>query len=171
MGRVRHRGPFIGVIGAGSCPPAIEELAADLGREIARANGVLVCGGLGGVMSAASRGAKEVGGVTLGILPGGDIHEANPYIDYAIATNMGHGRNALIAYTAEVLIAVTGGYGTLSEMALALKMGKGVVAIQPQFDIPGIHCAETAEEAVTVALKLIGRKCTGLNQPADGQSR
>ena len=152
---MRVRCPFIGVIGAGSCSSAIAELAYGVGREIARHNGVLVCGGLGGVMEAAARGAKKEGGCTVGILPGPHISEANAYIDMPIATNMSHARNAIIVRTAEVLIAVAGSYGTLSEMALALKIGKGVVAIQPQFNVPGIRLASSPAEAVKQALALI----------------
>jgi uncharacterized protein (TIGR00725 family) len=149
------RRPFIGVIGAASCSPDIEDIACEVGREIARHNGVLVCGGLGGVMAAAARGAKEVGGYTLGILPGPNITDANAFIDFPIATDMGHARNAIIVCTAEVLIAVTGGFGTLSEMSLALKMGKAVVAIQPQFHIPGVLVTQSPLEAVKEALGLL----------------
>ncbi len=149
------RGPMIGVIGAGACPPTIEELAAEVGREIAHSGGIVICGGLGGVMAAAARGAKEAGGYTVGILPGPSIYDANAYIDFPIATNMGHARNAIIAQTAEALIAVAGGYGTLSEIALSLKMGKGVVALGCELTIPGIRLAVSAKEAVRQALTLI----------------
>ena len=152
---MRARGPFIGVIGAGSCSARVARLAYDVGREIARINGVLVCGGLGGVMAAAAKGAKELGGYTVGILPGPNIGDANEYIDFPIATNMSHARNAIIVRTAEVLIAVGGSYGTLSEMALALKIGKGVVALQPQFSVPGVRLAPTPVEAVKEALTLL----------------
>jgi uncharacterized protein (TIGR00725 family) len=145
------------VIGAGVCSLEVEEMAAEVGREIGRHNAVLVCGGLGGVMTAAARGAKEVGGVTVGILPGSSIHDANPYIDYPVATNMGHARNAIIAQTAEVLIAVAGGYGTLSEMALALKMGKGVVALKSLFQVSGTHISQHPRHAVEQALALLGK--------------
>jgi uncharacterized protein (TIGR00725 family) len=148
-------GPLIAVIGAGSCSPAVEELAAEVGRELALRGAVLLCGGLGGVMSAAARGAKEQGGLTLGILPGPDISSANAYIDIPIATNMGQARNAVIAQSAQALIAVAGGYGTLSEMALALKIGKPVVALQPRFQIPGLQCPATAQEAVDAALQAV----------------
>ena len=143
---------MIGVIGAGSCPKKIEELALEVGREIAHSGGIVVCGGLGGVMAAAARGAKEAGGYTIGILPGPSIHDANAYIDFPIATNMGHARNAIIAQTSEALIAVAGGYGTLSEIALALKMGKGVVALASELPIPGVHVAVNPREAVREAL-------------------
>ena len=146
------RGPFIGVIGAGFCEAALEDLAAEVGRELARHDAVLICGGLGGVMAAAARGAKEVGGFTVGILPGAATSEANAYIDFPVATNLGHARNAVIVQTADALIAVGGGYGTLSEMALALKVGKCVIAIQSRFSIPGVSLAQNAREAVEKAL-------------------
>lgn len=103
-------------------------------------------------MTAAARGAKEVGGFTIGILPGASLRDANTYIDFPIATNMGQARNAVIVQTADVLIAVDGRYGTLSEMALALKIGKVVIAIQSHFSIPDVHSAETPREAVERAL-------------------
>jgi uncharacterized protein (TIGR00725 family) len=159
---MKVRGPFIGVIGAGSCSATVAELACDVGREIARNHAVLVCGGMGGVMAAAARGAKELGGYTVGILPGPDIGQANEYIDFPIATNMSHARNAIIVRTSEVLISVGGSYGTLSEMALALKIGKGVVALRPQFNVPGLRIAATPGEAVKEALALLeaGRQHT-----------
>lgn len=152
------QGPYIGVVGAASCSLDIDELAAEVGREIARRKAVLICGGLGGVMSAAARGAKEEGGLTIGILPGPKISEANSYIDFPIATNMGQARNAIIVQTADVLIAVAGGYGTLSEMALALKIGKGVVALGTQFSVPGLHVVHESGEAVRVAFDLISSR-------------
>jgi len=142
------RAPLIGVIGAGSCCEEVEELAFEVGREIARHKAVLVCGGLEGVMAAAARGAKQLGGYTVGILPGPSIYGANAYIDFPIATNMGHARNMIIVSTAEALIAVAGSYGTLSEIALALKIGKGVIALQPQFCVPGVRLAMSPQEAV-----------------------
>jgi uncharacterized protein (TIGR00725 family) len=159
------RGPLIGVIGAGSCSPAVAALAFAVGFEIARHNGILVCGGLGGVMAAAARGAKEGNGFTVGILPGPHVGKANPYIDFPIATNMSHARNAIIVNTAQVLIAIAGSYGTLSEIALALKTGKGVIALQPQFNIPGVRVATSPTEAVTEALALLDK---GQGRAADG---
>ena len=100
------------------------------GRELARAGAVLVCGGLGGAMEAACRGAKAEGGTTLGILPGADRAAANPYVDVAVATGLGEARNALVVRAADAVIAVAGGYGTLSEIALALRAGKPVVGLR-----------------------------------------
>jgi len=144
------QGPLIGVIGAGVCSEAVAILSREVGDEIARRGAVLVCGGLGGVMAAAARGAKEAGGTTLGILPGASIYDANRFIDLPVATNMGQARNAIIVQTAQALIAIAGGYGTLSEMALALKIGKTVVALRPQFEIVGVQRADTAKEAVAI---------------------
>ena len=132
-----------------------------MGREIARSGASLICGGMGGVMAAAAKGAREIGGPTIGILPGPDIGAANAYIDFPVATNMGQARNAVIVQTAAVLIAVSGEYGTLSEIAMALKIGKGVVALCPRFSVPGVLTAESAKEAVALALSLLERHPAG----------
>lgn len=120
---------YVAVIGGQVCSPEEERIAYEVGSQLARNGAVLVCGGLGGVMEAACKGAKEAGGVTIGILPGPFRSDANPYVDYAIATDMGQARNAIIIRTVDAVVAVGGEYGTLSEIALALKMGKRVVAI------------------------------------------
>ncbi|GLI35168.1 TIGR00725 family protein [Desulforhabdus amnigena] len=146
------RKPFIGVVGAGTSSPAVDTVAAEVGREIARHGAVLICGGLGGVMTAAARGAKEAGGWTIGILPGPSIDQANDYIDFPIATHMGQARNAIIVQTAHVVISVAGGYGTLSEISMALKIGKPVVALLPRFSIPGVVAAQNPGEAVQKAI-------------------
>lgn len=151
------RAPYIGVIGAGTCDQTVAELAAEVGRGVARGGAVLICGGLTGVMAAAARGAKEAGGNTVGILPGSAIDSANPFIDFPVATNMGQARNAIIVQTAQVLIAVAGGYGTLSEVAMALKLGKPVLALNPRFEIPGVRVCATPEEAVANALAHLNR--------------
>ena len=160
MERIEVGSPIIGVIGPGTGRPDLAKLAEEVGREVARKGAVLLCGGLGGVMTEAARGAKEIGGVTVGILPGPKTADANEFIDFPIATNMGQARNAIIVHTADVLIAIGGGYGTLSEIALALKIGKGVVALQSQYQVPGVITAQTPLEAVDEALTLVilGRK-------------
>ena len=117
------------VVGSGEPDPELEEAAEAVGREVARRGGVVVCGGLGGVMEAACRGAREEGGTTLGILPGTRRAEANPYVDVAVATGLGEARNALVVRAADALVAVGGGFGTLSEIGLALKAGKRVVGM------------------------------------------
>ena len=155
MERLEIGSPIVAVIGPGTVRPALTGLAEEVGREIARKGAILVCGGLGGVMTDAARGAKEIGGVTLGILPGPKTSEANEFIDFPIATNMGNARNSIIVHTADVVIAIGGGYGTLSEIALALKIGKGVVVLQPTYHIPGVIAADTPLGAVDEALTLV----------------
>jgi uncharacterized protein (TIGR00725 family) len=155
MERIEVGSPIIAVIGSGSSQPELTKLAEEVGREIARKGAILVCGGLGGVMTEAARGAKEIGGFTLGILPGPKTEEANEFIDFPVATNMGQARNSIIVHTADVLISVGGGFGTLSEIALALKIGKGVVALQPSYQVPGVVTVQTPLEAVDEALRLV----------------
>lgn len=155
MERIEIGTPVIGVIGSGTSRQHLTELAEEVGREIARKGAVLVCGGLGGVMTDAARGAKEIGGVTIGILPGAKTSEANEFIDFPIATDMGQARNSIIVHTADVLIAIGGGYGTLSEIALALKIGKAVVGLQTEFQVSGVVTACTPLGAVDEALTLI----------------
>ena len=117
------------VIGGSSAGFDACQVAEDVGRELARNGAVLVCGGLGGVMAAACRGAKAAGGVTVGILPGDSRAETNAWVDVALPTGMGEARNALVVRAADALVAVGGEFGTLSEIALALRLGKPVVGI------------------------------------------
>ncbi len=151
----------IAVIGGGDCTPEELQTAEEVGAEIARAGAMLVCGGLGGVMAAACKGASSAGGTTIGILPGPDVEDANPYIKIRIATNMGEARNVIIVKSADAVIAVGGEYGTLSEIALALRDGTPVVGIDTwslsrcgKPDIPIIP-ARTAKEAVRLVLDMI----------------
>ena len=141
---------YIGVIGAGVCDAELGRLAEAVGRGIAEAGAVLVCGGKGGVMTAACRGAKAAGGLTVGILPGRERSGANRYVDVAIATGVNEARNLAIVRTADALVAVGGSYGTLSEIGFALKAGKKVVGLKT-WDIKGIVPAVTAEDAVRLA--------------------
>jgi len=152
-----RRKTIIGVIGASQPSPAGLALAESVGREIARRSAVLVCGGLGGVMEAAARGAFQAGGEVVGILPGpaGDL--ANPFVTIAVPTNMGHARNVIIAHTAEALIAVEGEYGTLSETAIALKLGKPVVTLPGAQEVAGTLAADSAESAVSIAFESLSR--------------
>jgi uncharacterized protein (TIGR00725 family) len=140
----------VAVVGAGDAAPEQRETAEEVGRLLGERGAVLVCGGLGGVMEAACRGAKEAGATTLGILPGLDRAEANPYVDVAVPTGMGEARNALVVRAADALIAVGGGYGTLSEVALALKTGKPVVGLG-SFDLDGMVQSASPAEAVEAA--------------------
>ena len=139
---------MIGVIGAGSCNDEIYEMARKVGNGIAKAGAILVCGGLGGVMEAACRGAYEAGGQTVGILPGPDRAQANPYVTVPIVTDLGHARNILIVRSSNVLVAVSGGYGTLSEISIALKLGKPLIGLHTWPDIEGIHYVTTPEDAM-----------------------
>lgn len=145
-------GPLIAVIGNGLEDEAHNSLAFEVGAHLADAGCVVVNGGLGGVMQASAKGAKSKGGLTIGILPGLDPKAANPYIDIPIPTGMGEMRNLLIIRSAQAAIAVGGGYGTLSEMALALKASKPVVGIGTWDISPDIRKATDAPDAVRLVL-------------------
>ena len=147
------RKPIIGVIGASR--PTFEGLrmAEAVGREIALRGAMLVCGGLGGVMEASAKGAVEAGGEAIGLLPGPDNLSANPYITIAVPTNMGHARNVIIAHTADALIAVEGEHGTLSEAAIACKLGKPVFVLPGGPQISGVVSVHSAESAVALAFE------------------
>jgi hypothetical protein len=123
------RQPMIGICGAGRCDDALAALAAEVGRRSAQMGAVVVCGGLGGVMEAACQGAASVGGSTIGILPGSSAAQANPFVQVAIPTGMGEARNVILVQSADVIIAVGGEYGTLSEIALARKRGRTVIGL------------------------------------------
>jgi len=149
---------MIAVCGAGHCGAALAALAEEIGRRAAEAGATLVCGGLGGVMAAACRGARSVGGTTVGILPGDDTRAANPDVLIPIATGMGEARNVVIVRTADVVIAIGGEYGTLSEIALARKIGRVVIGLNT-WDLgrdangnPHIVAVDTPEAAVKAAL-------------------
>ncbi len=146
------RKSVIAVCGAGECDADMSSLAEQVGKEIAEAGAVLVCGGLGGVMEAAARGASRAGGLTIGVLPGTDTKDANSWIQAPVATGMGEARNAIIVRSAKSVIAVGGAYGTLSEIALALKMGKKVVSLKSWEVSDDIIVARAPEEAVRLAL-------------------
>lgn len=138
---------FIAVFGAHQCSSEVYDAAFRVGREIARAGAVLVCGGTTGVMEAACRGAKEAGGLTVGIVPGESREQANRYVDIPIVTGMGDARNVIIARTCHAAIAISGGYGTLSEIAFALKFGRPVVGL-------GTWAASRAETTAPVVVAL-----------------
>jgi uncharacterized protein (TIGR00725 family) len=150
---VARAAPYVAVVGAGGGDVAPQLLAAaeDVGAELARRGAVVVTGGLGGVMRAACRGAREAGGTTLGILPGDDRAAANPYVDVAVATGMGELRNGLVVRSADAVVAIAGGTGTLSEIALALKAGKPVAGIGT-WEIDGVVRVAGAAEAVAHVL-------------------
>jgi uncharacterized protein (TIGR00725 family) len=154
---------ILGVIGDGECDAATAAVAEAVGREIARRGAALVCGGLGGVMAAACRGAKSAGGLTIGILPGVNRTDANPWVDIPVVTGLDQARNVLVVRTAQAVIAVSGQYGTLSEIAFALKLGVPVVGLDTWQlarrgrPVDAVIEARTPVEAVEKALALIGR--------------
>lgn len=138
----------IGIIGAGACDETTYQLARNVGLEIGKRGWVLICGGLGGVMEGASKGCSDSSGLTVGILPGLNRESANAYIHVPIATGLEEGRNLLVIRASDILISIAGGYGTLSEIALALKTGKKVIGLLTWKDIPGVHYASDYHDAV-----------------------
>jgi hypothetical protein len=150
---------YIGVIGAGSCSVEVEELAVKVGAGIARRGGVLICGGLGGVMEGAARGARREGGLVLGVLPGKNRKQGNRHLSVVLATGLGEARNVVIACACDALIAIDGGYGTLSEIGLALKMGRPVIGLGTWRLVSGegveveVLTANTPEEAVELTFR------------------
>lgn len=160
-------GPRIAVIGAAACSAEQAAMAEEVGRLLAEAGAVVLTGGRGGVMEAASRGASRAGGLTVGILPGNDAHEANPWVHLPIVTGLSEARNAILIRTAQAVIAVGGEYGTLSEIAFALKFGRPVIGLytwrsvhQGGASLPIVE-ARSAPEAVEWVWKLLaGPACT-----------
>lgn len=144
----------IGVIGAGKCSKKLKDEAYSVGAAIAREKAVLVCGGLKGVMEAAAKGAKEAGGVTVGILPGPDRTEANPYCDIVIPTGIGEARNVLVVLASDGIVSLHGKYGTISEMAFALKHGKPLVSLVKWDALPEVVTIADPAKAVKEAIKL-----------------
>jgi len=148
---------IIGVIGAADASSNGLEKAYEVGGLIAKAGAVLVCGGLGGVMEAASRGCFDAGGEVIGILPGNSAADANPYITHPIVTAMGHARNVILVQTAAALIAIEGGYGTLAEIAIARKLAKPLVLLDSWQDIDETLTADAPHQAVATIFSLLGR--------------
>jgi uncharacterized protein (TIGR00725 family) len=140
----------IAVIGRGDCSSEEYEAAETIGYLIAGNREIVCCGGLGGVMEAVCKGAKDAGGTTVGILPG--TGEGNPYLDVVVRTGMGHARNVILIASADAVIAVGGGYGTLSEIAVALKTNKPVFGFRT-WKIDGVMACATPEEAVILAVR------------------
>ncbi len=152
---------FVAVIGGGQ--PSREEarLAEEVGRELARRGAILVCGGLGGVMEAACKGASSEGGTTIGILPGDDSQAANPYVQIPIVTGLGYARNMVVVKSAQAVIAIGGSYGTLSEISHALQSGIPVIGLntwslsrngqQDNSIIPAQNATEAVDKALDLA--------------------
>jgi uncharacterized protein (TIGR00725 family) len=143
-----ERKPVIAVIGAGKCSKKLRDMAAAVGRYVAEHDGVIVCGGMGGIMEGAAKGAKEAGGITVGILPTDNKGDANEFIDFVIPTGFGEARNIMVIRAADAVIAFPGKYGTLTEMAFALHAGKPVISVNAwRLGDEIIHVEEPVEAA------------------------
>lgn len=143
----------VSVIGSGA---EWEDFAEEIGRLLAERGCTVVTGGLGEVMAAAHRGAKTAGGTTIAILPGEERTAANPWADHVVVTGIGHARNLAVAASGDAVIAVGGSFGTLAEMALALRLGRTVVALAGAPEVAGVLRAESVAEAVELALRHLG---------------
>ena len=153
----------IAVIGAGGCEQGSEpwELARETGRLLAEAGAVVVCGGHGGVMEAAAGGAREAGGIVIGIIPGISAEEANPHCTHVVATGIGHARNLAVVASGEAVIAIGGEWGTLAEIAFARRLGRTVAALESWTlegtgdlaKAPGVVAVKSAAEAVATVLR------------------
>ena len=143
---------YVGVVGPGEATAAEIAVAEELGARLVDLGATVVCGGLGGVMEAACRGAKSRRGTTVGLLPGLDRSAANGWVDVAIATGLGELRNGLIVRTSDAVVAVGGGVGTLSEIGFALKLGRPVIGIGT-FEVDGVTQVATAAEAASLAMR------------------
>lgn len=141
------RAPYVAVVGPGNASPQELASAEDVGAGLAALGAVVVTGGLGGVMEAASRGARSKRGHTLGILPGEDREAANGWVEIAVATGLGELRNGLVVRAADALVAIGGGHGTLSEVALALKLGRPVVGLGT-WNVHGVEHVSTPADAI-----------------------
>lgn len=153
---------MIGVIGEGDPPPDLAVLAEEVGAEIAAGGAILVCGGMGGVMEAACRGAQGRGGVTIGILPTAHHADANRYVTYPIPTGLGHARNIIVARCAHAIVAIGGKFGTLSEIAFARIHATPVIGLRTwrlerEGAADAVIPAADAKEAVALALEAAGR--------------
>jgi uncharacterized protein (TIGR00725 family) len=147
-----YRAPYVAVVGSGSVTGELYELAREVGRLVAESGGTVVCGGLAGVMEAAARGATEAGGTAIGVLPDEDRGRASPHLSYSVPTGMGHARNLTVVCSGDVVVAVGGEYGTLSEIGLARKVGRPVIALE-SWELPGhVTVTSSPEEAVEAAL-------------------
>jgi uncharacterized protein (TIGR00725 family) len=148
----------VSVIGSGA---ENESRAEEVGRLLAERGCTVITGGLGEVMAAAARGAKKAGGTTIGILPGSAREDANEWIDHAVATGIGHARNFAVAASGDGLIAVGGSWGTLAEIAFAMRLGRPVVILEPGWELEGVGRATTPEEAVELVLNRVPAEGSG----------
>ena len=145
---------YIGVIGAGKCSKKLRDQAYEVGAAIARQGAILVCGGLKGVMEGAAHGAKDAGGIAIGIIPGTDRSDANPYCDIVIPTGIGEARNILVVRASDAVISLHGKYGTISEMAFSLKLQRPLVSLVEWDTLPEVITVADPAEAVKEAVKL-----------------
>ena len=148
---------YVAVVGSGVATDELYEKARDVGRLIAERGATVVCGGLSGVMEAAARGATEAGGMAIGILPDEDRRRQNGYLTYSVATGVGHARNLAVVCSGDVVIAVGGEYGTLSEIGLARKVGRPVVVLEGWDLGEHVSAASSPKEAIEAAFRLLGR--------------
>ena len=161
---MKDKNIFIAVIGGADCSPQAAKLAEEVGREIARHGAILLCGGLGGVMEAACKGASREGGLTIGVLPGDNRQAANPYVQIPIVTGIGYARNVAVVKSAQAVIAIDGSYGTLSEIGHALQSGIPIIGLNTwSLSIAGqednsIIRAENPKDAVNKAIELINNQ-------------
>jgi len=144
----------VAVIGGRRCAPKVEQLAHNLGKKLAKVADVLVSGGLSGTMEAVCKGFKASGALTVGIIPGYDKNDANAYVDIVIPTGIGLARNVLVVKSADVVVALPGEAGTLSEIAYCLQFGIPVISLK-SWDIPGVIKAKTIDEAIDKVKELI----------------
>jgi uncharacterized protein (TIGR00725 family) len=165
-----ERRPVVAVIGSASASAEEREIAEEVGRRLAEGGAILLCGGRGGVMEAACRGAQAAGGLTVGILPGTEPDAGNPYLSLALPTGLGQARNAIVIQASEAVIAIGGAYGTLSEIGHAMKAGKPLVGVstwkvsRTEKELSEIAEAETAEEAVSRTLEILKNRRSQRNK-------
>lgn len=150
------RPPQIAVAGGGACGPRAARQAEALGRALAAGGAVVICGGLGGAIAAVSRGARAAGGLVVGLLPGYAHADGNPWLGVALPTGLGHARNVLVAAAGDVLVALPGAHGTLSEIALARVLGRPVVVLGGRVQVAGVVHARSVGDAARRALRLAG---------------
>jgi uncharacterized protein (TIGR00725 family) len=150
-------GSYVAVVGSGVATDELYEKAREVGRLIAESGATVVCGGLSGVMEAAARGATEAGGMVIGILPDEDRRRQNGYLTYSVATGVGQARNLAVVCSGDVVIAVGGEYGTLSEIGLARKVGRPVVVLEGWDVGEHVSAASSPKEAIEAAFRLLGR--------------
>jgi uncharacterized protein (TIGR00725 family) len=148
---------YVAVVGSGVATDELYEKAREVGRLIAERGATVVCGGLSGVMEAAARGATEAGGMAIGILPDEDRRRQNGYLTYSVATGVGQARNLAVVCSGDVVIAVGGEYGTLSEIGLARKVGRPVVVLEGWDVGEHVSAASSPKEAIEAAFRLLGR--------------